>query len=142
MKFPNDRITSEWFRLIPEVQRIAREADAYLENLGNELFVTSIYRTPRENDDLYGGRGDHLYGPHVLYHALDARSHDLASGWKESLEAFLASRWIYDGRRPLMKVMFLESARDVGSTAEHFHFQALPDITGPRLFVDEAPLSV
>jgi hypothetical protein len=133
VKFKYPSLEAQWYRLIPEVQTIVREADVFLQNAGTEVILTNIYRSPHQNDELYGGKGDHLYGPHVLYHAADVRSWHLDDDLKLALFRFIDSRWLYDRKRPTKSVILLEGGADPGSTGEHFHFQALPSVTMPRV---------
>lgn len=138
VKFLTERTSQEWWRLHPMVQQFVREADAFLGNAGHEAIITCIWRSHQENDELYGGHGDHLYGPHVFFHAADLRTRDLEASLRDSLADFLIDRWIYDRARPKMVVALLEggpadeSLVSAGSTGPHLHLQALPGVTMPR----------
>lgn len=144
MKFKNVRAESEWSSgfLLPITTAVVVDCELFLEGRGLEPTLTSVHRTPDENDALYGSHGDHLYGPHVLWHAADIRSWDLPGPVTLELLDHVNSQWIYDPKRPSMSVLIFEGARPSGSSAPHLHAQALPGVTIRKLLSQEQPVKV
>ena len=109
---------------------ILREIEMWVyERTGETLLVTSIHRTPAENDALYGGRGDHLVGPHVLWRAVDFRSREIPALDVARLLDYTNTRWVYDLKQPKLDCLIHEVARDLGSTGEHLHLSVRPGAT-------------
>src|ERR1700730_2549382 len=131
MLFKNDRISVEWSggKLYPVVAVIVNECATFLADRKLEPTITCIYRSSQENDALYDSDGTHLYGPHVLWHAVDLRSWDLPGPVVLEMLDTINKSWIYDKIRPNMRVALFEGARLSGSSAPHVHLQALPGAT-------------
>lgn len=127
--FASERIAAEWENpaLSPLLKQIVQAAVAY----GQAVFdwtplVTCIYRTPDENDAIYGGHGDHLMGVHVVWRGVDVRTRGAPIDAPRLTCAWASAKWIYDPKRPAMQVAFLEGTVKDASSGPHAHFQVSP----------------
>lgn len=139
MRFKSVRIEAEWAspKLSPLLRDILIAASGRaLERWEWEFFITCIYRTPEENDALYGGKGDHLTGVHPSWRGVDVRILGVDPGAVLDVTTTVNDSWVYDPAREGMKVALLEGGRDVGSTGAHLHFQVSPATARRALSTD------
>jgi uncharacterized protein YcbK (DUF882 family) len=81
MQFKTDRIRDEWaqlaFKNMPLFDIVTRLHDYVADTYGREIVLTSIYRTPEENESLYKdtplGKRPQAQ-PHTRWAAVDIRS--------------------------------------------------------------------
>ena len=138
MQFKDQRVEEEWAGegtilapdgsgrpiVISSTLRLVLESfEAYTVAVSDwEPLITCLLRTPEENDQLYGGQGDHMDGVHVEGRAADIRTFDVAKDRVAEAVAWLNSRWVYDTLRPGMRVGLIEGCGP-GSNAPHLHVQ-------------------
>lgn len=129
MKFKTDRIHAEWLsphldgRLKQIVSEAANRAD---QRWDWEFTLTCIYRTPEENDALYGHDGKHRMGVHVMWRGADVRIYGVDADAVLDIATFVNDRWNYDPDREGMRCALIEG-NGVGSSARHVHFQSSPN---------------
>ena len=117
MKFVSHRIEAEWNnpQLNARLKIIVAEASAYaLERWKWEFTITSIYRSPEEDAALKAS------GVHSHWRAVDVRTRGRSQKAIDDVAAYANTRWIYDPKRPSLKVCFTEPH----GTGPHAHFQA------------------
>ena len=113
---PSHRIAKEFARFHDMLRRVF---NYLLESAWPEradLFITSIYRSKRE-DEAVGGGGIHHSIPH---RACDIRVHPLTDGERVTIVTRLNRRFSYDPQRPKLPVAIC----DQHGTAPHLHLQA------------------
>lgn len=131
MKFASLKQAEEFQRGIsPFLAAILEDADEFARVLhGWELYITSLLRTPEENDALYVARGHakgtHRNGVHVDGRGGDIRTRDVSDYSVKGLAGYLNSKYQYDPERPKMKVAVIEDGITAGS-AKHLHCQVHP----------------
>jgi hypothetical protein len=133
--FKTDRIRAEWngaaldhVLVGPLLKRVVYDACDFLAKTHDlSATITSLLRTPAENDALYGGDGKHLVGVHVAGRGADLR-------WPETseiamqLSEHLNTKWVYDPERRYYQVCVLEGgAPGSGSSGRHVHVQVHPN---------------
>lgn len=133
MKYGSLRIASEWIegKLEPALRALAEEAQDLAWSLYQwEFYLTSILRTPAENDALYVARGfhpgTHTDGVHVRGRGIDIRTRDVDPEAVEGLAGFLNERYVYDPDRPHLLVALMEDGITAGS-GRHLHLQISPN---------------
>lgn len=120
MLFKTPRQEQEWNdpRLNQMLRSIVADAEAFSQvGYSQDLYITSIYRSPEEDLALQG------HGIHPLWRAVDVR----ANGWGDPNMGAVANRtnlnWIYDPKRPAMMVAFFKEHGD----GPHCHYQIHPN---------------
>jgi hypothetical protein len=120
MKFVSARIEKEWNdnKLKPILKQIVTDAAQHATKKWNwEFFLTSIFRTQKEDDAL------HASGIHIEWRAVDVRTKDQTKEAVDGLAAYVNNKWIYDPIRPNLKVCF----KELHGTGAHAHFQVHPN---------------
>ena len=109
------RLWKELTNLDPRLRAVFEDFLFFLWQ-GDELEVTSIYRTPSEDRDLKAS-GIHVTVPH---RSMDIRvvNWDSAQEYADKVNA----RWEYDSRRPHLKV----ALGAPHGTGPHIHLQVHP----------------
>ena len=116
MKFVSTRIETEWNnpKLNARLKVIVAEASAYaLQRWKWEFTITSIHRNPEEDAALKAS------GVHSHWRAVDVRTRGRSQKVIDDVAAYINKRWVYDPRRPSLKVCFAEPH----GTGPHAHFQ-------------------
>ena len=129
MLFKSDRIAAEWADpLLNQKLKsiVTAAAERALQRWDWEFFITCIHRTPEENDALYGGRGDHLTGVHVVWRGVDVRTRGVDPSAVLDITTNVNDSWLYDSAREGMLVALPEGGKDFGSSGAHLHFQVSP----------------
>ena len=127
--FASARIAQEWAsgKLAPLLAVIVNGAIEMGATFNSWVpTLTCIYRTPEENDALYGGHGDHLTGVHVLWRGVDMRIFDAPFRAVGTLTDWANANWIYDPARRSLRVCLLEGRVVDESSGPHLHFQVSP----------------
>ena len=116
IEFASEKQKAEWCsgNVDPKLARIFLEAAVFARSKGYPMLrVTSIYRDANEDVRLGGS------GIHVTWRAIDIG----APGWNDNASATVAAevnrRWVYDRKRPNLKVALY----DEHGTGPHIHFQ-------------------
>lgn len=120
MKYKAKRIENEWkdSKMSETLKKIVDEAAKYAKKEWKwDFFLTSIYRTPEEDAAL------HASGIHTFWRAVDVRTKDQKKEAVEGVSDYINERWVYDPKRPNMKVCFKEPH---GNNI-HAHFQVHPN---------------
>jgi hypothetical protein len=129
VRFKELRVEAEWNdpRPNPLLKKIVTDAAGRaLERWNWEFLVTCIYRTPLENDVLYGGKGDHLSGVHTTWRGVDVRTIMTDPAAILDITTTVNDEYQYDADRQGMRVALPEGGKDFGSTGAHLHFQVSP----------------
>lgn len=119
-----DKIFKEW----PNVHHVLADVmDDLLDAMGEYFGATATDQTvvtltslnrPKTEDDKLGGSGIHVVGP--PWRAVDVAF----KSWEEAQEvaALVNAKWIYDPKRPQMKVAYAKKH----GTGPHIHLQVHP----------------
>ena len=116
MKFASARVEREWqnAKLDARLKSIVTDVAAYARKRWNwEFTITSIYRTPEEDTALQAS------GIHCEWRAVDVRTRGRSAGEIEDVARYTNANWMYDPKRPRLKVCFKEPH----GTGPHAHFQ-------------------
>jgi hypothetical protein len=142
LAFKDLRTAGEWQdeRLDATVRRIVLDAEDLAHGVGWEtVTLTSIHRTPEENDALYGGKGDHLDGVHVEWRGVDIRTSDIHPLDLIHVQNGINALWLYDPERPALMCAVIEGdGIAVGSSAPHLHCQSHPNTVLREQYVPTA----
>lgn len=130
MRFKTERIGVEWNsgQVNPLLHAIVlKAADRAAQRWNWDFVLTCIYRSPDENDALYGSSGRHRTGVHVLWRAVDIRTRDADPSAVLDITTYINDRYEYDPGREGMHVALPEGGGMLGSTAAHLHLQVSPE---------------
>lgn len=94
--------TDELKHVCSRLADVFEDAVVFAAKLGWTLQITSIYRTPRE-DELLGGSRVHCQAPH---RAIDVRTRDIDPKFVADLDRHLDESWVYDPGRPKLTVSY------------------------------------
>ncbi len=133
MRFKEPRVEAEWNdpRLNPLLKKIVTDAAGRaLERWNWEFLLTCVYRTPLENDVIYGGKGDHLSGVHTNWRGVDVRTIMTDPAAILDITTTVNDFYSYDPAREGMRVALPEGGKDFGSTGAHLHLQVSPATVG------------
>ncbi|QBR02961.1 hypothetical protein [Paraburkholderia pallida] len=123
--FKTDRVRGEWTKLHhynPALCKIVHELSAYLAKQQQNLTITCIYRSQKENNEIYrASKPKHQkVTAHTYYTAVDIRSHGLEAFIPEMLELLNAHNSRNANRtRSGQTAIFHE----VNGHGPHFHIQ-------------------
>jgi hypothetical protein len=131
LAFKSLRVASEWDspQLDATVKQILLDAEDIAYKIGWEpMTLTCIYRTPEENDALYGNDGTHRDGVHVEWRGVDVRISDVHPLDLIEVQNGVNGLWQYDPERPALMCAVVEGdGVAVGSSAPHLHLQSHPN---------------
>jgi hypothetical protein len=121
IRFKTPRIEAE-FRELPSKNKrlfvLATAAGHYsMFEFKKEITITSLYRTPEENAELYSPNKEPFNKPHTLWEAIDLRSTIYTESELKKLLHFLNLWTAFDGKR---STAFCHT---VLGGAQHFHVQ-------------------
>ena len=114
--FRDVRSRDEWCsgNIAPDLARIFLQAANYAAYVTKRhLIVTSIYRTPEEDEALLG------HGIHPAWRAIDIHADSWDDPSSKAVVDFLNTRYVYDPLRPTMQVAFFEPH----GSGPHIHIQ-------------------
>lgn len=123
MKFKAEsaqRLEKEWNspKLAPMVRKIVEDAAEFAKAQFNwEFTITSIFRTKAEDAAL------HASGIHVEFRAVDIRTKNQDPAAVNKVADHINKKYIYDTKRPNMKVCFKEPH----GNGVHAHYQVHPN---------------
>lgn len=126
--FKTDRIRNEWallrsknYPLYTLVESLAEYIDVALNN---KLVLTSIYRSQKDQESIYG-KGTKRTSPHMRWEAVDLRDRIYTNAEKEKIVAWLKTH--YDKTNQLAVIRPAASKtvwlHIVPGQAWHFHLQ-------------------
>jgi hypothetical protein len=104
--------------LAPRMAEVLDDAVTFAARLGWTITITSVYRTPRE-DELLGGSRIHCQAPH---RAVDIRTRDVDDRLVADLDRHLDDGWVYCPDRPKLTVSY--GAKH--GSGPHLHLQVSP----------------
>ena len=119
MKFVSARVEAEWQnrKLDARLRDIVIDVATYAKKRWRwEFTLTSIYRTPEEDAALEAS------GIHCEWRAVDVRTRGRRAEAVEDVARYTNAKWVYDPKRPRLKVCFKEPH----GSAPHAHFQIHP----------------
>lgn len=119
MRFKDERLRDEFWKLTPRMRLMVCDADLYAETRGAPLCWTSFIRGEDEQRKLYeDGDTTHKVSVHQFGRGADARptGNQILD---DEIRRYISEKYIYDPKRTHLSSCIIH-----GGTAKHFHFQS------------------